>query len=55
MQEWQNLTKGLRPDEMLSPDIVKGSKIYSENIEWITNIVQDGYSIIDLGESATPH
>ncbi len=46
LKEWNKLISG---GKHLSDDIVKGTKLYKENVKWINDINKSGKTILDIG------
>jgi len=46
MKEWNALTAG---GEYLSADMVEGTMLYKENVNWIQQATQSGKTILDIG------
>ncbi len=48
--EWESLLKSA-DGERLSDDVVKDTKMYKQNQDWIKNKVDEGYNVIDIGDN----
>ncbi len=49
LKEWNKLNTG----KQLSDDIVKGTQMYRENVEWINKVKKEGYDVLDTGGGTT--
>jgi RHS repeat-associated protein len=52
LKEWNKLLAD-NAGKQLSDDIVKGTQIFRENVEWIGKVKKEGYDVLDAGGGTT--